>query len=165
MPLVRLPCRAQWLFAAPVKSSGQWCERGFIFIESNLPIAFEIQADFDAAGMKTLALIEFPVRLEVVPLKTHACAAHAAMQMPPTIANRAPHRSFCERRRDLAVGRLDGFSKLLWKRRHGRQCAISFASGNRLVIRTAKNSWRNAPLENSNTPTARFCHKGYSACA
>ena len=98
MPLVRLPHRAQWLFAAPVKSGGQRRERSFLFVEINAAIAFKVQANFNAAGMKTYSPIKFIARLKIMPLETHARAMHAAVQMPPAVANRAPCRTFGEQR-------------------------------------------------------------------
>ena len=98
MSLVRLPRRAQRLFAAPVKADGQRRERSLLAVESDAAIAGQIQADFDAARMKTFAPVKFRVRLEVVPFKTHARPAHAAVQMPPTFANGSPRRPFGERR-------------------------------------------------------------------
>ena len=74
------------------------------FVETDAAIAFEVQADFDAAGMKTFAPVEFLVRLEIMPLKAHARATHAAVQMPPAVADRAPRRAFGERGATLIRG-------------------------------------------------------------
>ena len=161
MPLVRLPRRAQRLFPAPVKSGGQRRERGFAAVESDPPVAFEIQADFDAAGMKAFAPIEFLARLEVVPLETHARAAHAAVQMPPAVANRAPRRTFGEHGRDADFGFPAHFGEPSGNRRHGQQCAMFFRTWQYLVVNSAKNVRRKAPLINSKPATAGFSGTGY----
>ncbi len=83
MPLLRLPRRAQRLFATPVEADGQRRKGNFLAVEGDAAVAGEIQADLDAAGVKTFAPVKFRVRLEVVPLETHAlprarCRANAA---------------------------------------------------------------------------------------
>ena len=100
MPLVRRPDGAQRLFALSVKSAAQGNKNSFLLVETDTAFPFKVQADFNAVRMKTTAPIEFLMCFEVVPLETHARAAHAAMQMPPTVANRTPHRTFRERRHD-----------------------------------------------------------------
>ena len=60
VPLLRLRAsRVNGLFAAPVKSGRQRRERRFGFVEADAALAFEIQADLDAAGMKTFAPVKF----------------------------------------------------------------------------------------------------------
>ena len=109
MSVLCLPRRTQRLFSAPVKSGRQRSEHRFAMVERNMPAAFEIQADFDAAGMKTSAPVKCPAGFEVMPLKTHSAAMHTAVQMPPAVANRAPHRTFGERRHDTGFGAAAGF--------------------------------------------------------
>ena len=119
MPLLRLPRRAQRLFAAPVKADGQRRERSFLAVEGDAAVAGEIQADLDAARMKTFAPVKFRVRLEVVPLETHACPAHAAVQMPPALANRSPRRAFGEHGSNGEFHSIAGFGGLFDRFRHG----------------------------------------------
>ena len=118
VPLIRLPGRAQQLFAAPVKAGGQRRERNFLAVEGDVPVAGKVQADLDAAGMKTFAPVKFRVRFEIVPLEAHARAAHAAVQMPPAVANRMPRRTFGERRRHGEFRRIGGFRPLFDRFRH-----------------------------------------------
>ena len=109
MSLLCLPYCTQRLFSAPVKSGRQRNEHRLAAVECDLSVAFEIQADFDAAGMKTSAPVKCPAGFEVMPLKTHTAAMHTAVQMPPAIANRAPHRTFGERGHDTGFGAAAGF--------------------------------------------------------
>ena len=95
--LVCLARRAQRLLAAPVKPGSQRRENNFIFVQRDFSAAFEIQADFDAARMKGFSPVEFAAgSFEVVPFEARARVRHAAMQMPPALANRAPRRAFAK---------------------------------------------------------------------
>ena len=71
-------------------------------------MAGQVQADFNAAGMKTFAPVESLVRFKVVPFKAHAGVIHIAVQMPPAVANRAPRRVFGEHRGHADLGLLAG---------------------------------------------------------
>jgi len=112
MALFRLPRRAQWLVAAPVEADRQWRKRNFPAVEGDAAIAREVQANLDAAGMKTSAPVKFRVRLEVVPLETHARSAHTAVQMPPAFTNRRPRRAFGEHKCGRKFRRFAGFNRL-----------------------------------------------------
>ena len=100
MPLVCRPHGAQRLFALSVKSAAQGNKNSFLLVETDTAFPFEVQADFNTVRMKTAAPIKFLVCFEVVPFKTDPHAAHAAVQMPPSIANSAPNRAFRERNHD-----------------------------------------------------------------
>ena len=86
MLLIRLPRGGQSFFAAPIKPDGQRRECGFVIVDADAAVAFEIQADLDAAGMKTFTPIKFLTHLEVVPLEAQARAALRCR------ANAANHR-------------------------------------------------------------------------
>src|SRR5208337_1593575 len=85
MPLLRLPRGPQGLFAAPVKSNRQRRKHRLALVVRDPSVAFEIQADLDAAGMKTPAPVKFHIRFEVMPLKARAPVRQTAVQMPPAI--------------------------------------------------------------------------------
>jgi len=93
----------QRLFALPIKSTAQGNKNNFLFVGTAPSFAFKIQTDFNAAGVKTPAPIEGFARFEVVPLKTHPGAAHAAMHLPLPRANRLPYRAFCEHRQQFRL--------------------------------------------------------------
>src|SRR5436190_24054836 len=57
----------------------------------------QIQANFGAAWMKTLAPIHFSFRREIVPLKTEASLAVAAVQLPPAFTDRFPRLALGKR--------------------------------------------------------------------
>ena len=152
MPLVRRPRGAQRLFAPPVKSGGQRRENGFLLVETDTAFAFEVQADLDAVRMKTPAPIEFLVRLEVVPLETHARAAHAAVQMPPAVANSAPRRTFGERGRDADFQRRRCLQVAVWPVwAQATMCHLTRAV--QISCRGhSKKGQRKSPPRNSNRP-------------
>ena len=140
MPLVRRTRGAQHLFAAPVKSGGQRRECGFLFVETDAAIAFEVQANLDAAGMKTFAPVEFFVRtFEIMPLEAHARATHAAVQMPPAIADRAPRGAFGERGRDIDFSRIAVFDLLFGRFGHGDNVPFSLQRVNNLMAQSTAN--------------------------
>jgi hypothetical protein len=119
MPLARRACRPQGLLPPPVKSRRQPPEYGVRPVETDSPLPFQVQADFNGAGMKTSSPIKLRARLEIMPLEADPGAEHAAMQMPPPLADLPPRRNFCEYRRDIKfndVARVNFFSGCL---RHG----------------------------------------------
>ena len=58
--------------STPIKSNGHWAKRRFQRVRADGPAAFEIQADFNCAGMESLAPIERLMRFEIVPLEADA---------------------------------------------------------------------------------------------
>jgi hypothetical protein len=119
MLLIRLPRGGQSFCAAPVKPDCQWRECGLVIVDGDAAVAFAIQADFDAAGMKTFTPIKFLTHREVVPLEAQAHAGYAAVQMPPTITDGMPSRAFGEGRHDAEFGRAVDFDLTLCGSRHG----------------------------------------------
>jgi len=123
MLLIRLPRGGQSFFAASIKPDGQRRECGFVIVDGDAAVAFAIQADFDAAGMKTFTPIKFLTHREVVPLEAQARAGYAAVQMPPTITDGMPRRAFGERTRDAKFSRAVDFDLTLCGSRHGDNVA------------------------------------------
>ena len=119
MLLIRLPRGGQNFFAASIEPDCQWRECGFVIVDGHAAVAFAIQADFDAAGMKTFTPIKFLAYREVMPLEAQARAGYAAVQMPPTVTDRMPCRAFGERRRDAKFGFVVDFDLTLSGSRHG----------------------------------------------
>jgi hypothetical protein len=119
MLLIRLPRGGQNFFAASIEPDCQWRECGFVIVDGHAAVAFAIQADFDAAGMKAFTPIKFLAHREVVPLEAQARTGYAAVQMPPTITDGMPSRAFAERRRDAKFGRVVDFDLMLSGSRHG----------------------------------------------
>ena len=145
VPLVGRPRGGKFLFAAPVKAGGQRRKHGLGFVAVDTALAFEIQADLDAAGMKTFAPVKFRVRLEVVPLEAHARAAHTAVEMPPALANRAPHRAFGERGRDGGVTGFAIYNRSLGRFRHGDNVPVFSLRANFLCCKSPT-TFRNPSL-------------------
>ena len=139
MALVRRARCGQNLFAAPVKSGSQRREHSLGFVVADAAFAFEVQADLDAAGMETFAPVEFRVRLEIVPLETHARAAHAAVQMPPAVADASPQGAFGERGRGGGFARCAVFNYSFCRFGHGDNVPSSARRANHLVSQSIAN--------------------------
>jgi len=92
--------RPQGLFPAPVKPHRQRRNGRLPARAAHTPVAFQIQAHFQAVRMKTSAPVKFPYHREIMPFKTDPVPAHAAVEVPPPVPHRPPDRSFGEHRRD-----------------------------------------------------------------
>jgi hypothetical protein len=119
MLLICLARGRQSFCAAPIEPDCQRRECGFVIVDGDPAVAFTIQANFDAAGMKTFTPIKFLAYRKVVPLEAQARAGYAAVQMPPTVTDRMPCRAFGERRRDAKFGFVVDFDLTLSGSRHG----------------------------------------------
>ena len=89
--------------------------------------------------MKTLAPVEFCTGLEIVPFEAHARAAHAAVQMPPAVTDRAPCRAFGERGRDGGFTRVAVFNLPFGRFRHGDNVPRYGRRANNLVAQATAN--------------------------
>ena len=99
MSLVGLPRCVQRLLCPAVEPNGHGRECRFHPAGVDFSIAFQVQANLDGAGMKTLAPIERRVRLEVVPFKAHAGTEDAAVERHPARAELPPGRALGKYRR------------------------------------------------------------------
>src|SRR3984893_13471585 len=94
MLLIRLTRGGQRLITSSVKPDRQRSERGLALVQGDASVAFAVEADFNAAGMKAFSPIEFFTHREVMPLETEPRVAHAAVQMMPALPDRVPDRAF-----------------------------------------------------------------------
>ena len=104
-------------------------------LKADSAVAFAIQADLDAAGMKAFTPIEFLTHREVMPLEAQSRAAHAAVQMAPAVPDRMPGRTFGERRHWFGSVRLLTSIGSLGRSRHGDNVPIRNPGANVKVRR------------------------------
>src|SRR5262252_2377057 len=94
--LIRLPRGSQSVLATSVKSDTHRREQNFAVVKGDASVSLAIQADLNAAGVKTPTPIQFLTHREVVPLEAHSHTAYAAVQMPPTLTGGTPERALGE---------------------------------------------------------------------
>lgn len=102
MPLARYSRGGKPRAMLAVKSRAQRNETQLARAVTDTSVAGEIEADFDAAGMKALRPVHFVARGEVMPLEAETEFAIVAVQLTPACAHAFPGFGFTKRP-DVAV--------------------------------------------------------------